>query len=334
MSGWFTDENGELHRFAGGSGFKSALPVGAIFASAIPLTDSSVHALDGSTISQTGMYEQFANLIKSLVSAGFKITCTQEEFDTSVSTYGQCGKFVINNTSGTIRLPLITEFIASNNGGQEIGLAELDSFKQHTHYSVDAYSGGGTQASRYALESISSTKTGWGNLVGSSPTGDTETKPKNIRYPYYIVLLNGFDETASGGSGGTSVSSKGFEFVGSYSSSTINVSVDIDLDNYNYLAIIAVYATAETNLGLFPNIPFTVTYASGNISNFNYCYIDYHKCMSSAVYINHSSNTTFVYPLKGDAITLCSSTSKPTSLTTYTTGISSGASIILYRSKK
>lgn len=56
MSGWFTDENGQLHKFAGGeTSLKSALPVGAIFASAIPLTDSSVHALDGTTISQTGL---------------------------------------------------------------------------------------------------------------------------------------------------------------------------------------------------------------------------------------------------------------------------------------
>lgn len=204
MSGWFTDENGELFKFAGDYNFKSALPVGAVFASALPLTDSSVHALDGTTISQSGLYEQFAVYLKSLRDAGYKITCTQSEFDTSVSTYGQCGKFVINDTLGTIRLPKITEFVASSNGGQEIGLAQLDTFKQHTHYTNDAYSGGATQASRYALESISSTKTGWGNLVGNSPTGDTETKPKNIRYPYYIVLISGFDPNViGGGSGGT-----------------------------------------------------------------------------------------------------------------------------------
>lgn len=197
MSGWFTDDNGELHRFAGGSGFKSALPVGAIFASAIPLTDSSVHALDGSTISQTGMYEQFASLIKSLESAGFKITCTQEEFDTSVSTYGQCGKFVINNTSRTIRLPLITEFIASNNGGQEIGIAQLDMFKAHTHGlpTRNIYASGGAYGGTYV-----------GNPMeeSSGETGGSETRPKNIRYPYYIVLANGFEDVVSGGSGGGS----------------------------------------------------------------------------------------------------------------------------------
>jgi hypothetical protein len=179
----------------GVGGGMASMPMGTIFASAIPISNPKVHLLDGSTILQEGIYSQFAEHIKSLVATGHNISCTQSEFDISVSTYGQCGKFVIDDPVGTIRLPLITEFIASNNGGQEIGLAQLDAFKQHTHYSIDAYAGGGTQASRYALESISSTKTGWGNLVDSSPTAGEETRPKNIRYPYYIVLATGYKST-------------------------------------------------------------------------------------------------------------------------------------------
>ena len=102
------------------------MPVGSIFASAIPITDARVHLLDGSIISQTGVYETFTNLIKALDASGQPITCTQTEFDADVSTYGQCGKFVIDNTAKTIRLPRITVFIASNNGGQTIGLAQRD----------------------------------------------------------------------------------------------------------------------------------------------------------------------------------------------------------------
>ena len=132
MSVFITDSNGKLVKVAGGTeGF--SLPIGSIFSSAIPLNDASVHLLDGSLISQSGMYEEFANLINSLVSAGHQISCTQAQFESDLSTYGQCGKFVIDNSAKTIRLPFIKEFIASNNGGQIIGLAELDEFKSHTH---------------------------------------------------------------------------------------------------------------------------------------------------------------------------------------------------------
>lgn len=182
MSGWYTDEQGKLHRFAGGNGNAAAMPVGSIFPSAIPLEDIRVHLLDGSTISQTGIYEQFATLIKNLDAAGYNITCTQTQFDSDVSTYGQCGKFVIDNSAGTIRLPKITEFIASSNGGDEIGTAELDTLKSHTHEYLSAY--GGSVSNTYGSSPGSKTQTG--------ATGDEETKPKNVRYPHYIVLASGF----------------------------------------------------------------------------------------------------------------------------------------------
>ena len=207
MSGWFTDENGQLHKFAGGeTSLKSALPVGAIFASALPLTDSSVHALDGTTISQTGLYEQFTIYLKSLIDAGYNINCTQEEFDNTVSTYGQCGKFVVNDNTKTIRLPLITEFVASNNGGQEIGLAQLDEFKSHTH--IAGYSDNNWKVTSSGSQQVVINYDPYTTTNQSLPTtssGGSETRPKNVRYPYYIVLLSGFDSNAvGGGSGGES----------------------------------------------------------------------------------------------------------------------------------
>lgn len=169
----------------GVGGGMASMPMGTIFASAIPISNPKVHLLDGSTILQEGIYSQFAEHIKSLVATGHNISCTQSEFDTSVSTYGQCGKFVIDNTVGTIRLPLITEFIASNNGGQEIGLAQLDTLKSHTHEYLSAY--GGSVTNVYGSYPGSKAQTG--------ATGDGETKPKNIRYPYYIVLATGYKST-------------------------------------------------------------------------------------------------------------------------------------------
>lgn len=168
----------------------SMLPVGTIFASAVPQIDARVHLLDGSTISQTGIYKTFANLIKSLVAAGHNITYSSDtEFYSDVATYGQCGKFVIDDVNGTIRLPLITEFIASNNGGKEIGLAQLDEFKSHQHaFSINAMNdswscaGGG-----YYVP-----KGGGVWHYNTDYKGGSETRPKNVRYPYYIVLAAGY----------------------------------------------------------------------------------------------------------------------------------------------
>lgn len=225
-----------------GVGGFSALPVGTIFASAIPQRDARVHLLDGSTISQTGIYETFANLIKSLVAEGHNIAYTSDtEFYSDVSTYGQCGKFVIDDVAETIRLPLITEFIASNNGGQIIGLAELDEFKSHTHIQnahnhsftgtkatgsfnirgaadgasyadknstasgvfsknssvVNTYIMNGTSSKYNAgLSGINFNMTPAGTVNSSTATnqntGSSATKPKNIRYPYYIVLASDY----------------------------------------------------------------------------------------------------------------------------------------------
>lgn len=191
MSGFYTNEQGKAIKFAEGDvSLQASMPVGSIFPSAIPIIDRRVHLLDGTTISQEGTYENFAILIKALISAGYNITCTQEEFDTSVSTYGQCGKFVVDNDAKTIRLPLITEFIASNNGGQEIGLAQLDEFKSHTHLGLMADDvAGNSNAAKMAYNNYINRQT-------MSYTGGDETRPKNIRYPYYIVLASGFKTNA------------------------------------------------------------------------------------------------------------------------------------------
>lgn len=241
MSVYITDKDGKLVKVSG-SNANFTLPIGSIFPSAIPIMDANVHLLDGSLISQTGLYKTFADLIKSLVADGKLTTYTQSQFDSDLATYGQCGKFVIDNDAGTIRLPKITEFIASNNGGQIIGLAELDEFKSHTHTQnshthsfsgnnisgkfgirgaadgaswmdqasyvdgttfkkgtkgVSTYIINGT-SSRYStgLESINFSATPSGTIGGTTATnqntGGSETKPKNIRYPYYIVLAAGY----------------------------------------------------------------------------------------------------------------------------------------------
>lgn len=184
-----------------------AMPVGSIFVSAIPLTDARVHILDGSTISQTGIYETFANLIKALVSAGNPISCSQSQFNTDVTATGNCGKFVIDDTSGTIRLPKITTFIQGlsditnigsslqaglpNITGTDRGIAS-QSFGLSGAFYEKAMSGTGTTYQNSSTDT-SYTRTAFDASRSSSIYGKSNTvQPNATQYPYYIVLASGY----------------------------------------------------------------------------------------------------------------------------------------------
>lgn len=206
MAGYYTDKNGNLVKFAGSSTeTKFALPVGSIFPSAIPLTDASVHLLDGSFISQTGVYQEFAELVKSLSNAGYNITCSQEEFDSEVSATGNCGKFVINNTVNTIRLPKITRFIQGLSSMIDIGKS-LEAGLPNITGTINCDRFDGTYDNnlfqpytRQTLlggnSSITTTNTGinfdasrFNSIYGNSST----VQPQATSFPYYIVLASGF----------------------------------------------------------------------------------------------------------------------------------------------
>jgi len=84
--------------------------IGEIVYSTIPLTDAGLHLLDGSVISGNGIYSEFVSYIAQLDQTA-NYFCTEEEWQTSVSSYGVCGKFVYDSENNTVRLPKITGFI-------------------------------------------------------------------------------------------------------------------------------------------------------------------------------------------------------------------------------
>lgn len=221
MAGYFTDKEKKLYQFAGGdNSTKYCLPVGTIFPSAIPLTDASVHLLDGGTISQTGVYQEFAELLKSLVSAGYNISCSQSDFDSAVSSTGNCGKFVIDNTLNTIRLPKITRFIQglSNmidiGNSVEAGLPNIEGYFTGRPHSTSMgslaseVSGAFTYTKQGGLPDWSPIATASGGYnpdkvsfdasLSSSVYGDSDTvQPQATSFPYYIVLASGFTNYAN-----------------------------------------------------------------------------------------------------------------------------------------
>lgn len=82
--------------------------VGEIVASTIPLTDAGLHLLDGALINGSGSYADFVTYIAGLVSNYPDLFTTEASWQSSVSTYGVCGKFVYDSTNRTVRLPKIT----------------------------------------------------------------------------------------------------------------------------------------------------------------------------------------------------------------------------------
>lgn len=79
--------------------------IGEIVASTIPLTDAGLHLLDGSLILGGGIYSAFVDYIASIYDATANYFCTESEWQTAVTTYGVCGKFVYDSVNNTVRLP-------------------------------------------------------------------------------------------------------------------------------------------------------------------------------------------------------------------------------------
>lgn len=54
-------------------------------------------------------------------------------YNNEVSTYGECGAFVIDESTGNIRLPMITRFVSSLDAMSDIGITKNDSVGNHAH---------------------------------------------------------------------------------------------------------------------------------------------------------------------------------------------------------
>ncbi|MBQ2175867.1 MAG: hypothetical protein II453_12665 [Alphaproteobacteria bacterium] len=84
--------------------------IGEIVQSTIPLTDAGLHLLDGALLQGSGAYGDFVTYIAGLVSDYPDLFDTEANWQTAVTTYGVCGKFVYDSANNTVRLPKITGF--------------------------------------------------------------------------------------------------------------------------------------------------------------------------------------------------------------------------------
>ena len=129
---YFTNSKGEKVEFKSGGG---GLEIGDIGFTqmAIDETKGKRRVLNGQLIIQD-QYVQFTNKIKNSVALNPDLACTELEWQTAVtmSAYGLCEKFVIDDEAGTIRLPKYPDyFIAGLDGiAPVVGNATAIGFKQ------------------------------------------------------------------------------------------------------------------------------------------------------------------------------------------------------------
>ena len=110
-------------------------------------------------------------------------------YDNEVATYGECGAFVIDTNTGSIRLPKITRFVSSLDGVSDIGITKNDQILAHIHTTPngelyvrpDTIGGGGGGDHWHHNDNGT-------NITGS--TGGSENLPKHVRLALYIQVYN------------------------------------------------------------------------------------------------------------------------------------------------
>ena len=177
--------------------------IGEIFFSTIPVTDAGAHLLDGSQIVGGGIYNDFVEYIANLYGDGTNIPnyfCTESEWQTSVTNYGVCGKFVYDSTNNTVRLPKITGFIEGTTDATTLGDLVEESLPNITGsvtagycYYADAQgaittNGTGGYTNGQTIQYNTGTLNINAHNSSSTYQDNAPVQPQAIKVLYYIVI--------------------------------------------------------------------------------------------------------------------------------------------------
>lgn len=188
--------------------------IGEIVPSILPLTDAGLHLLDGSLISGSGIYSAFVTYIAGLVSSYPNLFVTEASWQTSVSAYGVCGKFVYDSTNNTVRLPKVTGIIEGTVNvsalGElvEAGLPDIsgtvtffgdtnrnavgDSYNSLVTATSNAVSSGNgyITVTSNSSRGFATRKTLSASAVNSTYGKSNTVQPQTIKGYYYMVIAN------------------------------------------------------------------------------------------------------------------------------------------------
>lgn len=174
--------------------------LGEIVISTIPVSDSSVHLLDGTVLNGDGIYKDFVDYIVSIYNSSLNYFCSEAEWQTSVSTYGSCGKFVYTAASGddpaTVRLPKVSDIIQGTTQVSalgdlvEAGLPNITGNIYAQPASDGAfYNYGSTTVPNYPGTIGGKPVIGFDASRSNSIYGNSSTvQPQTIKALYYIVV--------------------------------------------------------------------------------------------------------------------------------------------------
>lgn len=187
----------------------SSLPTGFIIPAVGKISDERFTLLDGKTLSRAGTYEAFCNKVVAEVQAGNWFACSEDEYNSDISTYGQCGKFVVSNDY--IRIPKITRFIGATITLSEIGKTYKESlpnitgkFRNRSQANNTANGVYGTSGAFYGEDVTTASSTGYtmqnvtstttrnilfeASRSSSTYQNGAKVQPDHTKYPYYMVV--------------------------------------------------------------------------------------------------------------------------------------------------
>ena len=180
--------------------------IGQIITSTIPLTDAGLHLLDGALIQGSGSYSAFVDYIAGLVADYPDLFDTEANWQSAVTQYGVCGKFVYNSVNNTVRLPKITGIVEGTTNVTALGnlvqaglpnitgsvgrgnstngiyVSGNGAFSVSDVGSTYIQTGGASQNDVYKTFSINASRSS--SIYGNSTT----VQPQTIKVLYYIVV--------------------------------------------------------------------------------------------------------------------------------------------------
>jgi hypothetical protein len=147
--------------------------------------------LNGQLLTINSNLQEAVTVLKSLQATTPSLFCTEEEWqaEKEASDHGQVGKFVLNETAGTLRLPAVINIqgvFDLQNAGLTVE-AGLPNLTLHTTQENNRASVGYARAGTTYVENLSSLASSQNPIYGNNTTVQEEA----IQYPWVIRLATG-----------------------------------------------------------------------------------------------------------------------------------------------
>lgn len=173
--------------------------IGETVFSLLPLTDAGLHLLDGSLLYPGGVYDAFISHVAGLQTDYPNLFATEDDWQSSVTSYGVCGKFVYTEGE-SLRLPKVTGFVEGTLDATVLGdlveaglpnITGILEMPENPTVSGAFYTAGTWENYGYGDSSGASTQTygGFDASLSNPIYGNSDTvQPQSIKGFLYMVV--------------------------------------------------------------------------------------------------------------------------------------------------